>query len=189
MSPVLGIIASSNQQGRGGGPVSAYDALATVTLSATASTVTFAGIPTGYQHLQIRSIARQETGGLNQTYLRFNGDTGNNYSSHTLVGDGSTASTAGTGGANQPFFTIGVKSGSAQTSGIFGASVTDILDYAKTNKNKTARSLAGVDANGSGYAWFASGAWYNTSAVTTITLNTETGNFAIGSTFALYGVK
>ncbi len=189
MSPVLGIIASSNQQGRAGGPISAFDALASIILTATAASVTFAGIPVGYRHLQVRSTARQDTGTLNQTYMRFNGDTGTNYSSHTLVGDGSAASTAGSGGANQPFFTIAVKPGSSQTSGVFGAVITDVLDYAVIGKNKTARSLAGVDVNGSGYAWFASGAWYNTAAISTITLVTETGNFTVGSTFTLYGVK
>jgi hypothetical protein len=33
--------------------------------------------------------------------------------------------------------------------GVFGASVTDILDYANTNKNKVMRDLNGAELNGS----------------------------------------
>jgi hypothetical protein len=54
MSPVLGIIASSNQQGRGGGLVGSYDALAAITVpSGGLSSISFAGIPTGYRQLQL----------------------------------------------------------------------------------------------------------------------------------------
>jgi hypothetical protein len=45
------------------GPFGAYDSLATVTLSADAASVTFAGIPSGYKHLQIRAIHKPSTSG------------------------------------------------------------------------------------------------------------------------------
>ena len=75
-----------------------YDALATVTVPIGGlSSVTFAGIPTtGYSHLQVRAIVR-DTGssyGYN-VRLRFNGDSGSNYTSHNIEGNGSSASSSG----------------------------------------------------------------------------------------------
>jgi hypothetical protein len=75
-------------------------------------------------------------------------------------------------------------------SNLFAGYVIDILDYANTNKNKTIRSLAGSDANGSGTIWFGSIAWLSTSAITSLSFNIESGsNFTQYSSFALYGIK
>jgi hypothetical protein len=73
---------------------------------------------------------------------------------------------------------------------VFGAGVTDILDYTNTSKNTTVRALGGADANGSGSIDLTSAAWLNTNAVTSITLTTNNGStFTAGSSFALYGIK
>jgi len=72
------------------------------------------------------------------------------------------------------------------TSGFGG--VTDILDYASTNKNKTVRTLGGFDANGSGYVNLTSNLWSNTAAINTITIN-AVGTFNQYSQFSLYGIK
>jgi hypothetical protein len=170
-------------------PDGAYDALATVTLSATTASIEFAGIPSTYKHLQIRSISRESTGTISQQYLRFNGDTATNYSIHTLTGNGASAGTAGSAGANQPYINCGIKTGSSDLANTFGVAVIDILDYADTTKNKTVRTLSGVDLNGSGYAWMSSGAWRNTSAITKIVLTAEVASFVQYSQFTLYGVK
>lgn len=171
-------------------PTGAYDALATVTVpSGGLTSVTFAGIPTGYKHLQIRTITRESTGTIGQQFLRFNGDTGNNYSIHTLTGNGSSAGTTASAGGSQNKINCGIKPGSSDLANTFGAAVIDILDYASTTKNKTVRTLSGVDTNGAGYAWMSSGAWYNTSAITSIVFIAETADFAQYSQFALFGVK
>ena len=79
------------------GPFGAYDSLASATVGATAvPSITFAGIPTGYKHLQIRVINKDsQASGSHSSRMQFNGDTGSNYTYHALVGDGSSA----TGGA------------------------------------------------------------------------------------------
>lgn len=190
MTPVLGIIASSNQQGRGG-VVGSYDALATVTLSATTASVTFAGIPTGYRHLQIRMIARtaRSVVGTNLTY-RFNNDTTNsNYAWHYLTGDGASAAAgAQAPSAGAPYI---LKCSSANASAsVFGVGVWDILDYANTSKNKTSKALSGYDNNGSGEIVLFSSAWFSTAVVNTITITDVLGDNLVANTqFALYGVK
>jgi hypothetical protein len=195
MSPILGIIASSFRSAAG--PDGAYDALATVTVpSGGLSTITFAGIPTGYKHLQIRYIARA-SGSVAYDFprIRFNSDTASNYSWHVVRGDGNSATAAA--GATQSTGYLPAITGATAASNIFGVGVTDILDYAATNKAKTVKTLGGYDANGVAAfnISFSSSAWYkNTSsvyeAVNSIDLTVDGGsNFAQHSQFALYGVK
>jgi hypothetical protein len=63
-----------------------------------------------------------------------------------------------------------------------GVSIIDILDYANANKYKTVKGLSGT-------YWGASGAWRNSSAVTSVTVFGSNGNFGANSTFSLYGIK
>jgi hypothetical protein len=72
---------------------------------------------------------------------------------------------------------------------VYCVSVIDILDYANTNKNTTVRTLQGRDTNGTGILALNSGAWYNTAAVTSITLAARVYNPTSISSFALYGIK
>jgi hypothetical protein len=181
--PILGIIASSFRSAAG--PVGAYDALATVTVpSGGAASITFAGIPTGYKHLQLRSLVR---GGSEAAVLAsFNGLTGNG---HALYGNGSIV------GAYQE--TAGMMVGITPTSGsgssVFAASVADILDYANVSKFKTTRALIGTEkdiSGGNSYVFFQSSLWQYTTAVSSITLTINGGSsFAQNTQFALYGVK
>lgn len=163
----------------------AYESIQTVTVgSGGASSITFSSIPGTFTHLQIRGIARRSSGNTN-TIVRFNSDTGNNYATHYLLGNGSSASTGGESSVSR--FYLDVLTASATS---YAASVMDILDYANTNKYKTARTLAGIDLNGSGSVWLASGLWQNTAAITTVTLSLESSaNFEQYSSFALYGIK
>lgn len=166
-----------------------FESIATTTVGAGgASTITFSSIPQTYTHLQIRFIGRRTNTGLDSTRMNFNSDSGANYKpTHYVIGDG-LGVFSGTSTSNAfalSFYT----SGSDATSGIFGAHITDILDYTNTNKNKTGRILSGIDLNGSGSAVFSSFLWMSTSAITNIVLTPNSGNFAQYSTFALYGIK
>jgi hypothetical protein len=185
--PILGIVASSTRQGQAT-DTGSYFPLGAVTVgSAGASSITFSSIPSTYKHLQIRGIIRQSAVGFDQALAQFNSDTGNNYSRHNLLGDGSTASAESGVSVNKVSFAV--IPGSNQSASVFGATVVDILDYANTNKYKTTRTLAGVDNNGSGYDWFSSGLWQNTAAITTITITPGSGNFVQYTQLALYGIK
>jgi hypothetical protein len=178
-----------------------YDALASVTVpSGGVSSVTFAGIPSTYSHLQIRYFAQTNRSLIiDDAFITINGDTtGANYYSHQLQGNGSSASafsSAGNGGGGVGIFWPYAFSATASGSyNYWAGGVIDVLDYANTNKNKTLRSLSGSDTNGaapSGYPAFvtlSSAAWFSTSAITSITIKSN-GNFNQYSSFALYGVK
>lgn len=159
-----------------------YYAISTVTVpSGGVASVTFAGIPTGFKHLQIRAIAKASGSNFNPK-MQFNNDTGSNYSWHYLYGDG-TSVTAGAG-STQSFIYNSIIS---TNSDMYNGFVIDILDYASTSKTKTTREISGEDRNGSGEVALWSGRWNSTSAITTITFSN--GTFDRYSQFALYGVK
>jgi len=163
-----------------------YESIATVTVGAGgAGSVSFSSIPTTYQHLQIRWIARGSA--LAGLFWTFNSDTGANYARQRISADGTSASTSGLASQNN-IYTVaswGIPNGAS----IFAGGVYDLLDYDDTNKYKTLRGLAGQDSNGSGGVELVSGLWMNTAAVNAITVTPNTGTFQQYSQFALYGIK
>jgi hypothetical protein len=170
-------------------PDGAYDALATVTVPATAvASITFAGIPNTYKHLQIRFISRNTVVG-DQLGMQFNSDGSSNYARHELSGFGSSANAYASTSQIQ-IIGVGFEAYSSNPANMFGAGIIDILDYNNTSKNKTVRSLTGYDTNGGGGVGLVSGLWMNTSAITSIVMNQQSGgNFATNSQFSLYGIR
>jgi hypothetical protein len=183
--PILGILASSFRSAVG--PQGAYDSLATVTLSASASAITFAGIPSGYKHLQIRYIARDSfAANVDYTTLKFNGAT-SGYAWHYLRGNGAAAqASAGTSASS---IRVGFITYANDTANTFGAGIMDVLDYASTTKYKTMRNLNGADTNGAGLVALSSGLYQSTDAITSITFESAGTAYVANSTFALYGIR
>lgn len=160
-----------------------YESIETQTLGSSQASIDFSSIPSTYKHLQLR-IYQMNTATAT-TNLRLNNDSASNYARHYLYGGGSSAVGAA-GSASQT--SIGVLYNEQST--YASVAVIDILDYTSTNKNKTVRSLSGWDANGSGYVFFYSGLWMNSStAVNRLTFTPDGGSLATGSKFALYGIK
>jgi hypothetical protein len=190
MTPVLGIIASSTQQGRGVA-VGSYDALATTIVpSGGLASLQFAGIPTGYQHLQIRASMLSTLAGavVNMTI----NNTTTPYSRHRLVSAGGTTmdSFATTGASNICIF--GDFTGTGATPNP-ASLIMDILDYNSTVKNKTIRIITGTDRNGSGEIELLSAQWFPTTPVPITSLQFTMGgsvsSFAQYTEFQLFGIK
>jgi hypothetical protein len=190
-----------SRSGMVGNPVimpGSYESIATTTLTTATSTITFSSIPSTYSHLQIRMMGKGTATALEQynPRIRFNSDTGSNYTLHfvraygTTVDKGASTSATGTWGGVSSF-----PSSNASYANMFGTSIVDILDYANTSKYKSLKTLNGFEANGvgngtneAGQAGFSSGLWMSTSAVNSITIYSDT-DFAQYSSFALYGVN
>jgi hypothetical protein len=159
-------------------PTPTYTALATITLASTASSVTFGSIPTTYRDLVV--VFSFKATAATEPRIRFNGDTGSNYSFVQLGGNGSsTLSNTGTttGGWITP--------NSALSTSNFDTTIIQIMDSSATDKQKTYLSRFSPDAN---YVNALAVRWANTSAITSINAYTTSNAFAIGSTFSLYGV-
>ena len=162
----------------------AYESIASFTPTS-GSSVTFSSIPSTYVSLQIRySIITSSAGAIIQ--LRFNGDTTSNKDIHKLQGDGSTAQAGAN--INQTNIMIGDDLvGTSTTQPTVG--IVDIHNYASTTQNKTVRTLAGIDQNGTGAIALLSGLWRSTSAINSATIVFGGATFSTGSTISLYGIK
>ena len=179
--------------GSGGASLSSYESIATATGTGSSGTITFSSIPSTFKHLQIRGIARSDGATTTNTYLtlQFNGDTATNYAMHYLRGDGTTATALGV----VTLASIQLRNGLIRNNGLastMSVYVIDILDYAATTKNKTVRSFDGVEENNTNaqsVLEIASGLWLNTNAISSISVNSYSGNFTTATTFALYGIK
>jgi hypothetical protein len=119
--------------------------------------------------------------------LRFNADTGANYSYHVLAGNGSTV-TSGAAASQTGTFPVQI-AGSSSAANIYGGGFIDILDPYSTTKNTTVRALSGL-TGAANVIILRSGAWLNTASITTIGLTPIDGStFNTGSRFSLYGIR
>jgi hypothetical protein len=149
--------------------------LATVTLGASASSVTFSSIPATYRDLIL--IVTASGGGEVDERLRFNGDTGSNYSFVRMYGDGSTTVSSST-------TTTYIRNIAFGLSALHNV-IIQIMDYSATDKHKT---TLGRGNNASTNTIATAGRWANTAAITSIDYSFSSGSFPAGSTFNLYGV-
>lgn len=169
----------------------AYESIATVTGTGSNQVLTFNSIPGTYKHLQIRANLTTSGLGGSSTYggwVTFNGDTGTNYSDHSVYADGSgNASYSVLNRASMGIITY------TTNSTYHASNIIDILDYTDTNKYTTAKSISGSDFNGSGFVTLQGGNWRNTNAVTSVSLYLNAGfgahYFTTNCSATLYGIK
>jgi hypothetical protein len=162
--------------------------IATQLLGSATATVTFSNIPNTYKHLQIRGIGQcnRTAAGTGAFGMIFNGDSSASYSDHMVYGYQTGVGAQAHTSATYAYcgFVVGQSYGSSVMSGF----VIDILDYANVNKNKTIRCLFGTDSS-QVEVGLGSGAWYNTAAITSITLSAPAQSFNANTRFSLYGIK
>lgn len=157
-----------------------YEPIATQILTANATSVTFSSIPSSYTDLILIFNGTNATSN-NGLRLRFNSDSGTNYSTTYLYGNGSSAvserTTNTTGGQ------IATDIASTQAT-----SIAHIMNYSNTTTFKT---FLGRGSSAANFADAQVSLWRNTAAITSVTvlLGAGTSNFSTGSTFTLYGIK
>jgi hypothetical protein len=161
---------------------STYTPIATYTLASAASSQAFTSIPSTYTDLVLVMNLKGSTTNL-YPVLQFNSDSTTTYSQTGLYGTGTAAGSQRTSGSNVIYIT----SGNVMSSTDFNFNaIVNVQNYSNTTTNKTMISRSNnaaseVNAN--------VGLWRSTSAITRIdVLCYLTGNFAIGSTFTLYGI-
>jgi hypothetical protein len=152
-------------------PTPTYTALANTTVAIAAASITFSSIPATYRDLVL--VVNGKTLTNIATGLRFNSDSGSNYSMVRMFTTSSSTSTT-----NYGLFTTGDPS--ADT-----LSIAQIMDYSATDKHKTFLVRSNTTANN-----VAAHAvrWANTAAITTVAAVAISGDWAVGTTFALYGI-
>jgi hypothetical protein len=158
-----------------------YEPIANANGTGSSSTIDFTSIPGTYTDLVIIARGRLSVG--TDAMLQFNSDTGSNYSSTILYGDGSVA------GSYRESSTTRILADyyapPNDTNNHIG--IYHIMNYANTTTNKTvlcrsSNAAIGVDT--------VVGLWRSTAAITSVQVkNTGNRNWNTESTFALYGIK
>ena len=161
-----------------------YEPIATTTLGSAAASITFSSISSAYTDLRVVLLSSTATAGNAVNYLRFNSDTGSNYSSTWLTGNGSTASSSSETSAT---FIRGGENANNTDAGL-SLITYDVFSYAGSTY-KTALVTNSRDENGSGSTYRIVGLWRSTSAINTLTIASSAGNYKAGTTATLYGIK
>jgi len=156
-------------------PTPTYTPLATVTLTSSASSVTFSSIPATYRDLVLVVVPFGAT-----PYITINSDsTSGNYPVVYMAGNGSITLSSSSDTFGQ--LRMGVFVGGSDA--IY---TSQFLDYSVTNKHKSilsraSRSAGGVEASAA--------RWASTSAITTLQVfGASGGTFTSGTSFSLYGI-
>ena len=178
----LGFLASSS-----GGVDSDFELIESYVLGSSQAAITFSSLgsySSTYKHLQVRATARMTTGSVFGLRTQLNADTGTNYVHHLLYGNGTSVLSSVSSG--NTYALTGLSAASSSPSNVFSSTVIDLLDAYSNTKNKTFRTMAGVVSTG---IHIHSGLWINTASVTSWKLFPESGDWATGSRFSLYGIK
>ena len=161
-----------------------YEPIATQTLASAASSITFSSIAASWTDLRLVFVDKGATGSP-FAIMQYNGDTATNYSYTDLYGSGTAAGSARATSSAR----IAINDWGNPTTTIPQLSNIDIFSYAGSTF-KTCLINTSNDNNGSGYTENRVGLWRSTAAITSIVLTASSGgNFAIGTTATLYGIK
>jgi hypothetical protein len=160
---------------------STYTPIATTTLGSNASTVTFSSIAGTYTDLVLIMNVISTSSSPNYIYLQYNGDTGSNYSTTILSGNGTAAQS--TRFNNRTNFNIDYN---AYPNTSVGNRIVQIMNYSNTTTYKTGLVRANSAASGTDAIV---GLWRSTAAITSIVATHDTAQFTTGSTFTLYGIQ
>lgn len=162
--------------------MSAIEYINSTILTADTASVTFSGIPGNYTDLFLVVFAAVSNGTNSEdTTLRFNGDTGNNYSYTNLEGTGSASQSYRR--SNYPYISELFLGDSGAPRPI----IMQMMSYSNTNVFKTVLSVTSAKETfrvGRGV-----GLWRNTAAITSVTVGPYLASLQSGATLTLWGVK
>jgi hypothetical protein len=164
-----------------------YEPIATTTLGSAAASVTFSSISGSYTDLVLIVNGYNATGTGLPCRMRFNSDTGSNYSITNLVGDGTTASSGRASNQTQAFvgYSVGWDNNSSEPTFF----IANIQNYSNTTTYKTTLVRNNQPTGDFPGTEAIVNLWRNTSAINNIEIYLNSGTFSTGSTFSLYGIK
>jgi len=168
-----------------------YEPISTQTIGTAVATVTFDSIPQTYTDLVLVSSTYYSASVAMR--VRFNNDSATNYG-YTVLGGSNAAPGNGSYSArdtnSSSINLLAYYAGTNSNANIFAPTVATFMNYSNSTTYKTLLSRSYAQDNGTGKdAELFAGVWRSTAAITRVDLLTSSGNFAVGSTFTLYGIK
>lgn len=166
-------------------PTRTYEPIANITLTTTASTMTFSSIPQSYNHLRLFFTSGQAASNAsgNVVSIRLNNDTASNYARSQLRANGSTFNFSNATSATSADMNF------EKFNGWFWNFSLEFPRYSvggqKIFSGVAASAITTGTVQTNNLLW---AGYYNTgSAISQITLTTA-GNFMAGDTATLYGI-
>jgi hypothetical protein len=167
---------------------STYTIISSNTLSATAASITFSAIPNTFTDLLVKASARSSNAS-NGFSLRvtYNGSTASNYSDVEIYATGTSVSAGIV--SNNTRNNFYATNASSDTANSFGISEFYIPSYRiSQNKPMGGYGMSELNATTANVIGVTGSLWRDTTAISSLTIATI-GNFEIGSSFYLYGIK
>lgn len=167
--------------------MSTYTPLASITLTSSASSITFSGYDMSYTDLVLVSVVTCSTADGNQR-MTVNGDSSSIYSTTRIAGNGSTATSGRY--TSLAYFLLSGGAINPPSSASGQILITNFMNYSNTTTYKSILVKAG-NASGSTYPGVESNVelYRSTNAISSFTLSTDSATFSSGSTFSLYGIQ
>jgi hypothetical protein len=157
-----------------------YEKIATTTLGSDSATVTFSSISSAYTDLVVVCNFGNTASDI-VSFIRFNGDSGSNYSNTKILGSNTTTASQRDSSITYAKITDNVTANTLTMN-----TVINIQNYSNTTTYKTALvryNNAGVIVQG------IVNLWRNTAAINQIQFGNSSSNYRTGSTFTIYGIK
>jgi hypothetical protein len=156
-----------------------YEKIATQTLGSAVATVTFSSISSAYTDLRVIFVGNLSAAAT--CFLRYNNDSGSNYSQTDLIGNGTSAVSQRRSNATG-FRLYDVDASSNPINNI----IFNVQNYSNTTTNKTTLSRS---ADSGGEVGAGVSLYRSTSAINRLDFVTGAGTWSVGSTFTIYGIK
>lgn len=158
--------------------MSTYTPIASITLTGNAASLTFSSIPQNYTDLILVASGRRDTGGPADHLVRFNGDSGTNYSRTYIYGDGSNI------GSGRDVSDTSAKLMYFDSS-TFSTPILHIMNYSNASVFKTIVQKQTLQSVVSAVNV---ATWRSNNAINQISIIAPSNNILAGSTFNLYGI-
>jgi hypothetical protein len=163
---------------------STYTPIATTTLGSAAASYTFSSISGTYTDLVLVVAGTISSNGFG-VVARFNSDSGTNYSVTNLRGSGSATQSTRASNQTYAWLTYGDGFSSTEQCNL----IAQIQNYSNSTTFKTVLTRNNNPNGSSGFGTEATvGLWRSTSAITSITVQPESGNLNSGMSLTLYGI-
>jgi hypothetical protein len=166
-----------------------YEAIATVTVgSGGAANIEFTSIPATFTDLNILLSLRQTAVGGTNVNMIFNNST-TSYSNRDIISAAGTVASESTVLGTSSIKVGFIPENTNYTANTFSNQYVYIPNYAGSTNKSVSTDNAMENNSTTVYFGLFAGLWSNTSAITSIKLTPENGNFVQYSTATLYGIK
>jgi hypothetical protein len=164
-----------------------YTLIEAKTLASATTTVSFTSIPQTYTDLVLKLSTRGTASGSGNAWQAFQIGFNGVLTNRSFMFLGSTGSAAISGSSASEI--VGQAVEGSSTANTFAVGEIYIPNYTSSNFKSVSSDHATENNATAALMYYTAGLWSNTAAITQIDFTPSSGDFAVNSTFYLYGIK